>query len=149
MTHSCFPVFSWLLMSVPTSFFIPFICLVPLMASCRKRLRSLFIYKCSVRNYFSLNLWFFVPAISQSTIIPEDEVQTVWAHCPHKWTGNGHLLKLTSTSWWALHTEKKGKELNVDTNVKMQNDFLWRPVQGAQPIRSPQVGEWHKKREKE
>jgi len=49
-----------------------------------------------------------------------------------KWTSNGRLLKLASSSWWAFYTEKKGKELNVvDTNVKVHNDCLWRPMQGA------------------
>ena len=78
-------------------------------------------------------------ATSQSTIIPSDEVRTGCAHCPYKWTSDGHLLKLTSTSWWALHTEKKGKQLNVDTNVKMQSDCL---VSGTKKKRK-------KKRERE
>jgi len=67
-------------------------------------------------------------ATSQSTIISGDEARTGCTRCPYKWTSDGHLLKLTSTSWWALHIEKKGKQLNVDTNVKMQSDCLWRPV---------------------
>jgi len=58
-------------------------------------------------------------AILQSTIIPGYLVRTGWAHCHYKWISDGHLLKLTSTCWWALHTEKKGKELNVDRKCKV------------------------------
>ena len=35
---------------------------------------------------------------------------------------------MTGTSRWAFHTEKKGKEINIDTNVTGHSDWLWRLV---------------------